>query len=74
MKCMKLGVTVKRVKDAVVEKFLKSGYKYCSKSEWKNAGKVQEVEIEVEKKVKKVKFNKKRTKVGRNDTVVEKSN
>lgn len=62
MKCVKMGATVKRVKEAAVGRFLKSGYTYCSKSEWKKAGKVQEVVVEVEKKVKKVKSNKKHTK------------
>ena len=62
MKCVKNGVNIKRVKDDVVERYIKAGYAYCSKSEWKNAGKVQEEVIEVVKKVKKIKGDKKRMK------------
>ena len=69
MKCVKNGSNIKRVKDNVVERFLKSGYTYCSKTEWKKAGKVQEEIVEVEKKAKKIKNNKKRQKRDNPETV-----
>ena len=63
MKCVKNGSNIKRVKDNLVERYLNSGYTYCSKTEWKNAGKVHEEVVEVvEKKVKKVKNDRKRMK------------
>lgn len=48
MKTMKLGDTIKRVKDKEVTEMLKTGWNYITKSEWKE--KVRVVKAEKKKK------------------------
>lgn len=64
MKCVKNGSSVKRVTEQMAERMIKSnGYKYCSKTDWKNAGKIQDETIEHIKTPKKTKNTKKTKKV-----------
>ena len=61
MKCLKKGSDVRRVRDANVNKMVKDGFAYCSKTDWKkSSGKVREEEEQVvEKAPKKEKGDKK---------------
>ena len=48
MKTLKKGKSIKRVSDKDAEQQVKSGWKYCSKQEWRE--KVRDVKVEKPKK------------------------
>lgn len=49
MKTIRLGEEIKRVDDATAHNMTQSGWKYCSKSEWKKSrpSKVQKKDLDV---------------------------
>lgn len=62
MKTMKLGDDIKRVSEKEVDTYLKRGYSYIPKSEWK-----EKVRVSVKQKVEKVEgIEEKKTKRGKN--------
>jgi len=71
MKCVKNSTVTRRVSNVMAEKLVNSGYKYCTKTEWKKTDKARDEVVEAVKAAKKIKSDKSRMK--RNQEVVSKS-